>query len=147
MDSHPLVASAQAGVWTEREETIIMKPGIPWSVKGIDGRAREVAKDAARAEGLTLGEWLNQKILESAQEDAELTARATRKKSASSVSRRTSREPRREPASTATPASKDDGDNAVARKLDELFERIASLQAPAQAAPAPASVRTEPLDL
>ncbi len=146
MDSHPLVASAQAGVWTEREETIIMKPGIPWSVKGIDGRAREVAKDAARAEGLTLGEWLNQKILESAQEDAELTARATRKKSASSVSRRTSREPRREPASTATPASKDDGDNAVARKLDELFERIASLQAPAQAAPAPASVRTEPLD-
>ncbi len=144
MDSHPRVASAQAGVWTEREEIIIMKPGIPWSVKGIDGRAREVAKDAARAEGLTLGEWLNQKILESAQKDAELTARATRKKSVSSVSRRTAREPRREPAAASAPASKDGGDNAVTRKLDELFEPIASLQVPAQAAPAPAPAPSRP---
>jgi localization factor PodJL len=38
--------------------------GGPWSVKGIDPRARARAKTAARREGLTLGEWLNRVILE-----------------------------------------------------------------------------------
>ncbi len=41
-----------------------MSSGAPWSVKGIDPKAREVAKDLARREGLTLGEWLNRMILE-----------------------------------------------------------------------------------
>jgi len=41
-----------------------MKSGIPWSVKGIEPGAREAAKDAARRSGLTLGEWLNNIILE-----------------------------------------------------------------------------------
>ncbi len=115
-----------------------MKPGIPWSVKGIDGRAREVAKDAARAEGLTLGEWLNQKILEAAEEDAELKARATRKKVSSSVSRRSAGKQRQPgvPADNQVPEQ----DNAVARKLDELFERIASMQSASQPAPAAAPV-------
>ena len=36
----------------------------PWSVKGIDPKAREIAKDLARRSGLTLGEWLNAMILE-----------------------------------------------------------------------------------
>lgn len=35
---------------------------VPWSVKGIDRKARETAKDLARRSGLTLGEWLNQVI-------------------------------------------------------------------------------------
>ncbi len=35
----------------------------PWSVKGIDPRAREVAKAAAQREGLTLGEWMNKRLL------------------------------------------------------------------------------------
>jgi len=38
--------------------------GTPWSVKGIDPKAREVAKDLARRSGMTLGEWLNRMILE-----------------------------------------------------------------------------------
>jgi len=41
-----------------------MKPGIPWSVKGIGDDAREAAKQAARRSGLTLGAWLNSVILE-----------------------------------------------------------------------------------
>ncbi|MDP1700072.1 MAG: peptidoglycan-binding protein [Aestuariivirga sp.] len=45
-----------------------MKPGIPWSVKGIEPETREAAKDAARRSGMTLGEWLNSKILDSAEE-------------------------------------------------------------------------------
>jgi localization factor PodJL len=41
-----------------------MTSGAPWSVKGIDPKAREVAKDLARRSGMTLGEWLNQMIME-----------------------------------------------------------------------------------
>ncbi len=41
-----------------------MSSVAPWSVKGIDPKAREIAKDLARRSGLTLGEWLNQVILE-----------------------------------------------------------------------------------
>ncbi len=38
------------------------KSTAPWSVKGIERAAREKAKDAARREGMTLGEWLNRVI-------------------------------------------------------------------------------------
>ncbi|WP_424993779.1 peptidoglycan-binding protein [Oceanicaulis sp.] len=41
-----------------------MPPVAPWSVKGIDPRARALAKSAARREGMTLGEWLNRVILD-----------------------------------------------------------------------------------
>lgn len=41
-----------------------MTAAAPWSVKGINPRAREVAKDLARRSGMTLGEWLNRIILE-----------------------------------------------------------------------------------
>ncbi|WP_369060502.1 peptidoglycan-binding protein [Caulobacter sp. 73W] len=41
-----------------------MSAGAPWSVKGIDPKAREIAKDLARRSGMTLGEWLNRMILE-----------------------------------------------------------------------------------
>ncbi len=43
-----------------------MKPGIPWSVKGIEPETREAAKEAARRSGMTLGEWLDAKIVDSA---------------------------------------------------------------------------------
>ncbi len=46
-----------------------MKPGVPWSVKGIEPEMREVAKDAARRSGMTLGEWLNSAISEQADEN------------------------------------------------------------------------------
>ncbi|WP_269716571.1 peptidoglycan-binding protein [Caulobacter sp. NIBR2454] len=41
-----------------------MSAGAPWSVKGIDPKAREIAKDLARRSGMTLGEWLNRMIIE-----------------------------------------------------------------------------------
>lgn len=46
-----------------------MKSNAPWSVKGIDRDAREAAKEAARREGMTVGEWLNHVIM-SAGDDA-----------------------------------------------------------------------------
>lgn len=52
-----------------------MKPGVPWSVKGIEPEAREAAKIAARREGKTLGQWLNEKIIHASDdEDAEFAA-------------------------------------------------------------------------
>lgn len=48
-----------------------MTAGAPWSVKGIDPKAREVAKDHARRSGMTLGEWLNRVILDDEGGEAE----------------------------------------------------------------------------
>ena len=42
----------------------------PWSVKGIDQRARDAAREAAREEGLTIGEYINRMLLEETQDDA-----------------------------------------------------------------------------
>ncbi len=39
-----------------------MKSSAPWSVKGVERDARETAKEAARREGMTVGEWLNHVI-------------------------------------------------------------------------------------
>jgi len=46
-----------------------MRPGVPWSVKGIEPEAREAAKIAARREGKTLGQWLNEKIIDASDEE------------------------------------------------------------------------------
>ena len=109
-----------------------MKPGIPWSVKGIDDKAREIAKDAARSQGKTLGQWLNLKILESASEEADLASRATRKKASSSVTSSTSRSsPAATPRGKSADAAKHEstaGDNSIERKLDFLVSRLSDLQ-------------------
>jgi localization factor PodJL len=55
-----------------------MKPGIPWSVKGIEQQARAAAKQAARQSGMTIGEWLNSVILESAEGGDDLERRYRR---------------------------------------------------------------------
>src|SRR6185436_7843195 len=46
-----------------------MKSGGPWHVKGVRPDARFSAHDAARRAGMSVGEWLNSVILESAGED------------------------------------------------------------------------------
>ncbi len=42
-----------------------MRAKAPWSVKGIEAEARDTAKTAARKSGVTVGEWLNNVIMES----------------------------------------------------------------------------------
>src|SRR5690348_3713253 len=44
-----------------------MKFGAQWSVKGIRPEARESAQKAARRSGMSLGDWLNSVILNSAE--------------------------------------------------------------------------------
>ena len=46
-----------------------MKTSTPWSIKGIDPEARVAAKEAAKREGMTLGAWITQKIIEENSED------------------------------------------------------------------------------
>jgi localization factor PodJL len=35
-----------------------------WSLRGVDPRARDIARAAAKREGITIGEWLNRQLLE-----------------------------------------------------------------------------------
>lgn len=45
-----------------------MKQGLPWSIKGIDPDARDVAKAAAKRDGVTLGAWMTQMIFDMGRE-------------------------------------------------------------------------------
>lgn len=61
----------------------------PWSVKGIEPKAREIAKDLARRSGMTLGEWLNTIILEDSDDDeGGFTPLSRRAHAADSIDRR-----------------------------------------------------------
>lgn len=60
----------------------------PWSVKGIDPKAREIAKDLARRSGMTLGEWLNSMIMEDGDEDEGYTPLPRRPHAAEMFDRR-----------------------------------------------------------
>lgn len=66
-----------------------MSATAPWSVKGIDPKAREIAKDLARRSGLTLGEWLNSMIMEEPEDEGHVLSR---RPSASDITDRPARE-------------------------------------------------------
>lgn len=65
-----------------------MSAAAPWSVKGIDPKAREIAKDLARRSGMTLGEWLNSMIIEDADQDEGFTPLPRRSHASDSFERR-----------------------------------------------------------
>jgi len=60
----------------------------PWSVKGIEPKAREIAKDLARRSGMTLGEWLNTIIMEDGDDDEGVVPLGRRPHAAESYERR-----------------------------------------------------------
>ena len=80
-----------------------MSAAAPWSVKGIDPKAREVAKDLARRSGMTLGEWLNTMIMDDA-EDEEAPASASPAGPSARRAESAERRPR-------------------ARRMDDLYDR------------------------
>lgn len=65
-----------------------MSAAAPWSVKGIEPKAREIAKDLARRSGMTLGEWLNTIIMEDGDDDEGFTPLSRRPHAADSYERR-----------------------------------------------------------
>src|SRR5437868_2819244 len=46
-----------------------MKTGFPWRVTGVGPQARETAREAARRSGMSVGEWLDTAIIDSALEE------------------------------------------------------------------------------
>ncbi len=65
-----------------------MSAAAPWSVKGIEPRAREIAKDLARRSGMTLGEWLNTMIMEDGDDEEGVVPLSRRPHAAESYERR-----------------------------------------------------------
>ena len=65
-----------------------MSAAAPWSVKGIEPRAREIAKDLARRSGMTLGEWLNTMIMEDGDDEEGVVPLSRRSHAADSYERR-----------------------------------------------------------
>ena len=65
-----------------------MSAAAPWSVKGIDPKAREVAKDLARRSGMTLGEWLNTMIMDDSEDEEIVVPLSRRAHAAESIDRR-----------------------------------------------------------
>ena len=46
-----------------------MKSGGPWNLRGLRPETREVARDAARRSGVSVGEWLNSVIRQDDDDD------------------------------------------------------------------------------
>jgi len=55
-----------------------MKFGVPWHVKGVGRRARETAREAARRSGMSVGEWLDTVIIDSASDESTAPQRTAR---------------------------------------------------------------------
>jgi localization factor PodJL len=96
------------------EEKWVMKPGIPWSVKGIEPDAREAAKLAAKRSGMTLGEWLNSTIMDLA-DDAAVPAKAAKPSSAKA-----------RPTASANPQSSAALERTASR-LEDIAEHLSRL--------------------
>jgi len=99
-----------------------MTAGAPWSVKGINPKAREVAKDHARRSGMTLGEWLNRVILED--EEVEPSAPDPAAYAAPEPPPRAFAEVGRPRLVAETPAPRHDELARVAHALDRLTDRL-----------------------
>jgi len=99
----------------------------PWSVKGIDPKAREVAKDLARRSGMTLGEWLNTMIMDDGEDD-DVVQPMPRRPHASELIERRGRSRRLDDAYDAEDRSyrggSDDTLQRVAASVDAIAARL-----------------------
>src|SRR5579884_1546512 len=98
-----------------------MAAGAPWSVKGIDPKAREVAKELARRSGMTLGEWLNRVILED-----DVPEEAFSEADVRDLPRRPQAGPAKLRLASAQPGAREGELARVAHAMDRLAERIES---------------------
>ncbi len=101
-----------------------MKPGNPWSVKGIQPAARQAAKEAARRHGMTLGQWLNHVIMDSNEQQADTDTIDT-----IAEQPLIPQQPVPQQAQMATPQVAPQPVAATAPKSQQLHERIEDLAA------------------
>jgi localization factor PodJL len=110
-----------------------MRP-VPWHVKGVHPDAREVAREAARRSGVSVGTWLNALIVEAADKDIPPgKPEAPAPHGAGPV-----HNPR-----AGAPPPVDDPVAAIGRQIDELKWRIDSLSRDDSARHAAASAAAE----
>jgi len=88
-----------------------MKHGLAWNVKGVGPAARESAREAARRAGLSLGEWLNSVIIDSAADEGV-------------------RPPSHDGDDDSWDRDTDDGIASLHRRLDEIAQRLDHLAKP-----------------
>ena len=100
-----------------------MSAAAPWSVKGIDPKAREIAKDLARRSGMTLGDWLNNMIMED--EDDGVTP-LPRRPHAADIFERRGRSRRLDDAYDAEPEPDARRPDRMAYDRDETLQRVAA---------------------
>jgi localization factor PodJL len=104
-----------------------MKPGIPWSVKGIESETREAAKAAARRSGLTIGQWLNGMIQENAELQQQLVYAELQKNSHKSAKKRKASK------SKKTKKRKSSKGNDFDDRLNELADQLSKMAEQSQA--------------
>ncbi len=100
-----------------------MSAAAPWSVKGIDPKAREIAKDLARRSGMTLGDWLNSMIMDD--EDDGVTP-LPRRPHASDIFERRGRSRRLDDAYDAEPEPEPRRHDRIAYDRDDTLQRVAA---------------------
>jgi localization factor PodJL len=112
-----------------------MRP-VPWHVKGVHPDAREVAREAARRSGVSVGAWLNSLIITAAEQGESAMDESVPAAAALSA-----------PAAHAAPAPDGEALTSIGRQIDELKWRLESLSrddsARQAAASAAASVAVE----
>jgi localization factor PodJL len=116
-----------------------MRP-VPWHVKGVHPDARDVAREAARRSGVSVGTWLNSLIIKAADEDIPPGTPNAPGKSDAPAPRGAG--PLRHPHPTAMPPA-DDHVATIGRQIDELKWRIDTLSRDDSARHAAASAAAE----
>ena len=96
-----------------------MRP-VPWHVKGVHPDAREVAREAARRSGVSVGAWLNSLIVNAAEPDGSPMDESALAAAAPSAPAATA-----PPAAARAPAS--EALTSIGRHIDELKWRLESL--------------------
>src|SRR5271155_1126451 len=85
-----------------------MRP-VPWHVKGVHPDAREVAREAARRSGVSVGVWLNSLIITAAEQGESAMDESAPAAAALSV-----------PVPHAAPAADGEALTSIGRQIDEL---------------------------
>ncbi len=99
-----------------------MRPGNPWSVKGIQPATRQAAKEAARRHGMTLGQWLNHVILDSSDEPEDLYDEQPRTRPQPGL-RQNPNPPKMAAATTSKSHHLQEKIEDIAARLDAVFDR------------------------